>query len=490
MRVPNQPPAEPPGATRLAIVAECPGLEEETCRTCPQGHVFPGESWHEGRRVTHDYCPDCGSTAWRATPTPLVGPSGRLLNALLRDAGLPRRQVWVGNVSQEALSAMQLENPEHPTVAAGLADLRQGLGDFHPTCVLCLGNTALRAFHPLGWKRNKKREFAAKVTDWRGSIFEGWGYKCVAAYHPAACLRQPEWTPMLRFDLERAVEEARTPGLNPPTRYVEVVEDAPTLLAKLGALHLYPRVAFDIEGYPGEGVTDCSFAERPDRALWVPFKRVDGSPWWSPSDEHQIRAAVAALLQDDCVLKVMHNTAYELFVMKWAHGVDIRGIGGDTMLLWHEAYCELDKALEVAASVMTRQPYWKYGRGAETEAERAQYNGTDSMVTFELEQALLAPGVLTPGQLAHYHHRLSLLEAVNFQMQTGFRFDVEARDKLVAGLWADIYGLQGELDELAGICAPTFEEVVARVCNKNKAKFVTAWADVPTYANNKWRDLV
>lgn len=490
MTVPNSPPRVDPGAFRLALVGESPGLEEASWRRCRSGHYFAGEAWEDGRHFLRDYCPQCSSRDWVPAPTPFVGPSGRLLGALLHDLELPRERLFFGNVCQEMATGALLEGPDYPPLVAGLAQLRTDLEAFRPNCVLLLGASALRAFHPGGWERGDKREFCVKITDWRGSIFAGrpeLPWKCVAAFHPAHCLRQPEWTPLLRFDLERAVAEAKSPALDLPERHAEWGLEAAELCARLGALR-GKRLGFDIEGYPTTGMTDCSFADSPTHALWVPFRRVDGSPWWSPSDAEQIMAAVTNLLQDEGTPKVMHNALYELFALKWGHGIELRGIGGDTMLLWHEAYCEMDKALEVVASIVGRQPYWKFGRHAQTEEERARYNCIDSMVTLEVEQALLGGGHLTPGQLAHYQHRLALLAPTAWQMARGFRFDQEARAQRVAELRRNVYALQGELDEAAGVVAPALADVVAAVCNKNKVKLVAGWSDVATYANKKWRE--
>src|SRR5439155_16449853 len=127
--------------------------------------------------------------------TPFVGPSGRLLNDLLEEAGLPRAACFVGNCSRLPLSKDELD-PDNPTVASGLTILSSALEDFQPNCLLLLGNLALRCFHPIGT--------AASITDYRGSVFNATerrgSYKCVATLHPASVLREPSQLALLRFD--------------------------------------------------------------------------------------------------------------------------------------------------------------------------------------------------------------------------------------------------------------------------------------------------
>ena len=62
------------------------------------------------------------------------------------------------------------------------------------------------------------------------------------------------------------------------------------------------------------------------------------------------------ILESPDVPKVAHNSSYEGFVCKWAHGITLRGLADDTMLLWHEMMPELDKALEEAGTTATPSP--------------------------------------------------------------------------------------------------------------------------------------
>ncbi len=207
--VPNQFPSTDPGAVRLAITAESPSVEECSWCHCASGHGFALEHWSNKQLVERDRCPLCGTRSWTPRPTPMVGESGRLLDSILADSGLPRSHVMVANCSRRPL------HDGEKTLAQcgpGLARLAVDLEEFRPHCVLLLGNLALSAFCGEG----------KSVTNWRGSITQGrlerTVYKVVVALHPAAVLREPSQLALLRMDVKRAVDEAATAFYEPPVR--------------------------------------------------------------------------------------------------------------------------------------------------------------------------------------------------------------------------------------------------------------------------------
>src|SRR5439155_8159152 len=114
-----QPPTVDPGPVRLALIGEAPGVEEQHWTLCAQGHGFARRHWDHGILAERTVCPVCGNGTLTPTPTPFVGPSGRLLNDLLEEAGLPRAACFVGNCSRLPLSKDELD-PDNPTVASGL----------------------------------------------------------------------------------------------------------------------------------------------------------------------------------------------------------------------------------------------------------------------------------------------------------------------------------------------------------------------------------
>jgi uracil-DNA glycosylase family 4 len=476
--VPNQAPQCDVGSVRLAVCGESPGVEEQSWRHCiPQGHGYGGEHWQNRQLTTRDRCPLCGSQQWAECPTPFVGESGRLLDSLLRDAGLPRERVFCGNVSRHPLSEGEKTLEQN---RGGLARLAYDLAQFKPNVVLCLGNLSLSAFLGEGHA----------VSNWRGSIvqgtLEGVTYKVVVAVHPAAILREPSQLCLLRHDVARAVAEAGSSMLATPQRVVDAPTNAEEVCAHLRMIRERQQpVGFDIEGGVQTGVTVCSFATSPTHALSVPFKRMNWTSVWSKDDELGIQMDVRAVLEDANVPKVMHNASFEMFAMRWLYGVIIRNVE-DSMLAFHVCLPELDKALDVVASLYTRQPYWGTTKDWTCDADRDLYNVIDSCVCLEAWQAIM--GEMSEAQRAYYEHQRALLEPCLEMSFDGMPYDSEKRDAMVAALEREVHTLSGELDSLAGIPLPSFSDIAQTVCFKNKLARVKTWDDCLLYAKPSQRE--
>lgn len=496
MTVPSQQPIAAPGTARLAIIGEAPALAETSWRTCTRGHEFAGEEWLKGSRMTRERCPACGCADSQATPRPFVGPSGHLLDDCLRRAGLRRDQCFVGNVFGVSMNSGELAAVLPDSLRLRAERLTYDMEKFAPNCVLLLGATALRAFHPAG--------NAATISNWRGSLFASdvaeTPLKCIATYHPASILRSgpkaagdagsnPSWLPLLRLDVKKAVSEASTSTLSLPKRHFDWKNDADTLVTKiLALLNRRTPIGHDIEGRPLTGIKDFSFATSPTEALWVPIKRITHAAWWPPADEQRIMDATRQVLESELVPKSVFASGSETFTWKWACNITLRGVVSDPMFSWHELMAELEKRINMAASILTKQPYWGEWDDWHTEEERAIYNCIDSCMCLELDEAI--EPMLTPGQRAHRDFNLSLQPAMSWQEFHGIRFDAPARDALVTALDAEVIDLQAELDTLAGITPPTFGEVRDIVAMKVKRERCVDWSDIATHAKPSWKERV
>jgi uracil-DNA glycosylase len=121
------------------------------------------------------------------TGRPFVGPAGALLDRVLKEAGIDRRQVFVTNVVKhfkwEPRGKRRLHaKPSSREIAACRPWLDAELELVRPRVIVCLGATAAQAL--LG------RTF--RVTKRRGEVVRGLLGNVVATYHPAAVLRAPD----------------------------------------------------------------------------------------------------------------------------------------------------------------------------------------------------------------------------------------------------------------------------------------------------------
>lgn len=409
--VPNRQPTLKNFSYKIAIIGEAPGKDEE----------FQG--------------------------TPFVGMSGRFLTALLSKAQIVREACFVGNICQYRPPGNEIKyfKRDGEEITSGLEQLTKDLEEFNPNICILLGKTAL---------------WAAKgvdgIADWRGSYFVGeksgpfLGRKCIASFHPAACLRNYEYTPLLTFDLIKAKREAETKELLLPIRDLCITLDAQSIVNELEKIQLNKTpIAIDIEGYVGD-MRCISVAPSKDYAFMIPFVNGKIGNFYATEDEEiMVFKALASVLADCSVEKILQNSLYDRFVMQYSYGLIVRNTKDDTMLKHWELYCELEKALGVQASIYTKEPYWKGERENEDRSAFWIYGCRDSAVTFEINTELNK--YLDTGRMKHYYFNVDLLNPLLYMELRGIRYNkAEAKNRLNA-VNAHIYRQQALLDQLAGV---------------------------------------
>jgi DNA polymerase len=129
---------------------------------------------------------------------PFVGPAGALLDQLLEEAGIPRKEVFLTNVVKhfkwEPRGKRRLHSkPNSREMAACRPWLEAELELMRPELIVCLGATAAQAL--LG------REF--RLTQHRGEVVSGSFGSALATFHPSAVLRAPD--PPRREEMKQAL---------------------------------------------------------------------------------------------------------------------------------------------------------------------------------------------------------------------------------------------------------------------------------------------
>lgn len=457
--VPNRFPTRPTGPRKIALIGEAPGADEE-------------------RRGQ-----------------PFVGASGRFLAALLSRCGVSIDSCFVGNVSQHRppandISTFRWDGPE---ITHGLERLHADLLAFEPNVCVLLGNVPLKAaldpgrVHPLFGNA-----FRHKNADYRGSVLtaEAGGpfhnRKVIASYHPAYVLRMYEHCPLLQFDLQRAVNESTFPHVTRTKRHLIIPTSVEETLMLLDTARIVQApVACDIEGY-WNAISCMSFAQSGERAFIVPFTRKDGSRVWSQHDEIRIWVAMAALLEDTRVPKVLQNSLYDRFCLHYGYGIRVRNVADDTMLQWWELYAELPKKLSVQTSILTDQPYYKHGGKSEDDRTFYEYCCLDSCVTKEISEKLTAvlPSKAGPTAVKHYELNRALLNPLLYMEVRGIRYDALGAAQRRSALRTKLHEAQARLNGLTGRWLPSMQAVFDRV--RAEKCFVKAdvrtWPDLRRYA--------
>lgn len=122
---------------------------------------------------------------------PFVGPAGRLLDTLLGQIGLSRKQVFITNVLK--CRPPQNRDPMPTEAEACLPYLRRQFTLLQPKAVLVLGSHALERMLP----------GVGPISRVHGQIFERMGVAFMPAYHPAAALRNTSLLDDLQKDFDR-----------------------------------------------------------------------------------------------------------------------------------------------------------------------------------------------------------------------------------------------------------------------------------------------
>lgn len=414
-KVPNRfPLVEPPGPARIAVVGSAPDEQ----------------SAHFG--------------------APFVGSIGELLRDNLGLVGIPWNQLFLGNVCQVRPEGNHFDRFDWngPEVQEGIRQLREDLEKFKPTIVLCLGNEALHLFkngNVAPPRKGRDIDWPDKIGSWRGSLF--WsefvigGVKALAAFHPAAVLREYSLQGYYRTglpgvgDLERLRLEAESAELVLPRRGQVIFQpgigplyDAQRALELLnGFCRAGQHVAIDIEGGCGN-VTSIAFAQASDFAYVIPFAHVDGTSVWAEDEEIALWIAIKDLLEDPGVGKIFQHGQYDLFALAWTYGIAVRNWSDDTEEGGWELCAELRKGLATQASLYTKQQFYKPDKEDgemvfDNDEQFWTYNGTDAAVTFEVWQRQQA--LMLEPQRRHYRFNMSLKPVILYMSLRGMRVDQE-----------------------------------------------------------------
>lgn len=219
----------------MAVMRHHPEAQCEQCPLYGAGKYVPSAfpTAESDKKIA--FIGEAGGAREARVGVPFTGPSGELLDRVLKHYGLSREEVFLGNV-------VGCRTPDNTTPARSaidscrpriLAELREaGITD-----VAALGNTASQSL-----LRTTVGVTALRVGP--GQVNKE-GFRVVSTFHPAACLRRAEMFPDLVTDVGKLVN--KPPAWHEPV--YKVAEDEETALSLIEALKKDPRelVAFDIE---------------------------------------------------------------------------------------------------------------------------------------------------------------------------------------------------------------------------------------------------
>lgn len=323
-----------------------------------------GEAWGEQEEQQH---------------RPFVGPSGWILDGMLSQVGLHRKECYITNVfNLRPKPSNDVKNlcGTRPQGIAGMPALVKGkyvlqkyqpeldrlyteINKVNPNVIVALGATAAWAL--LRSTGIKNIRGAVAMTAPNNKL--GRRYKVVPTYHPAAIGREWGNRPIAIADLDKAKRESETPIFRRPHRTIWTY---PTLedLARYERLYIEPAeiLAPDIETWQNQ-ITCIGFSASAEMAIVIPFisELRPGKNYW-PTIEEELEAWNFVRRWLAMKPSIFQNGMYDIQFLWRSYRIPVPLAMEDTMLLHHAWQPEMEKGLGFLASIYTDEPSWKQMR--------------------------------------------------------------------------------------------------------------------------------
>ena len=249
---------------------------------------------------------------------PFVGMSGRLLDLILEETDIDKKQSALTNAVM--CRPQGNDTPSDTAISCCKPALQGVIEELQPEYVVSLGATAAKSL----LDDNK-----VKITKERvGPPRDMDGYKYVPTVHPAACLRNPNLFPLLVGDIKKLIPNAYITWEPPKYKAVDDAQDARAVISELRERRNFSTLVLDLE--VGEDKDD-SFGH-PNTLLAAGMGYEPGKVVVIGTEafrDANVRQDFSKLLESKEV--VCHNGKYDLGVL-YRMGFGLFDLAEDTML--------------------------------------------------------------------------------------------------------------------------------------------------------------
>ena len=381
---------------------------------------------------------------------PFVGPTGALLEELLRDVGLTRAQVRLDNVVQRRPSQRSNDLRLIPKAELHQWKLdcqRRVEEDYRQAQVIVpLGELALQAV------TGKTR-----ISRWRGSLLEGYRpqQRVIPTFHPAYTFRDPIALRAIQRDLQRARAWLDGTIVIPERRYrfrptIEEVELYASLVCRLGESDL---MTLDVET---PGYLDCvGFSYDPHEALCVPTTK---RYWKDPRVVQRAWRCIRAMCQSR-VPKVLMHGLFDAYWLWMIARLPIANWRWDLMGMHH---ClqpnEPHNLAYIVSMYMDWYVFWK-DEAKDPESVQRYAKDIDALHAYNCMDCCAQRGVFEPLYAAmdernvvafYQEHYGMLLPHLLALMTHGFRVDKPLRQRRAAQAKAMCIRVEDALEQETG----------------------------------------
>ena len=278
---------------------------------------------------------------------PFQGRAGAKLFDFISKAGLDPSRVFITNIVRCRPPGNR--RPSVKEISICRPYLEEEIRHIMPKVVILLGNSALRLF-------NLHNE--GGITYIRGKVyrkrFPGWDddtpeFNIIPTIHPAAFLHNPN-----PKSEARVVEDYRTAlhlleGKTPKEIYhssYRLADNFGEVMKLAGFLTEAGRFAFDTESvslpFTKFPLMCLSFCWGHEQVAILPiYRHKEGNspyqlePVWSETERRQVVGCLRMIFEDPEIEKIAHNLKYDMNVLKWHLGIDVKGKLWDTIAMHH-----------------------------------------------------------------------------------------------------------------------------------------------------------
>lgn len=319
---------------------------------------------------------------------PLVGPSGRVFNSMLRTANLDRSEFLITNVFNERIPDNDIKKwcvPAAEAKAGGFDDLPpigmagylkpefrhhldrldRELSDTQPNIIVPLGATAL-------WALTGKSSIGSERGTIQMATRAGRGRKILPTFHPSFVIKQWKFYTIVVADFIKAYREGAFPEIRLPYKEFLIEPTIAELDSYLPLLMGSDLLSVDIETGWGQ-ITNIGVAPSAAFAINVPFvdlRRPNKSYFLDQQDEVRAWRWVKRVVESPVPKLGQNFGGYDAFWLLDRMGIAPRNFLHDTRLLHHALYPELPKDLEFMGASYTQLGAWKaWGRKSDKRDE-------------------------------------------------------------------------------------------------------------------------
>jgi uracil-DNA glycosylase family 4 len=382
-----------------------------------------------------------------STGLPLQGPSGKMLNFLLQQAGISRSECVITNVARI--------QPPHNNIGHYFTDknmtiptpqmqewidlLKSEIVEYNPNILIALGATAQYIL-----TREKG------ITNFRGFMQKCAltpGFKVISTYHPSAVLREYKLHFTTIMDLRKALRNSESKEVVPDKRRLHATisfNEFIEYLSKLSSLTIDASpVVCDIETcQPNSHIHIIGFADSPINAYSFEILR-NHKTLLTRENELLIWQAIDKVFQKRRI--IFHNGSYDAVVLLQNNGIYVKNFTVDTLVAAHVCFPETPRSLAYLSSILLEVPQWKNT----SQLTPCLYNAADCANTYGIWEVLEKE--LQKKKLVEvFNFEMSQLEPAMMLQLQGLKVNEEVRHSIKDKSNARIEELEKELEQLVG----------------------------------------